>query len=111
MKFATTFVKLLNGLALVLLLTMLTVSGGLAEEVKPADAPAAVSFDAIKIEIDAVESAIDDKSVSAERLVELRQKTNELAASLRDTLNEIEPRAADAAERLKQLGPAPARDA
>ena len=111
MKFATASAKLLNGMAFLFLLTMLMASGGLAEEAKPADASAAASFDVIKTEIDAVESAIDDKSVSAERLVELRQKTNELAASLRETLQEIEPRAADAAERLKQLGPAPARDA
>ena len=86
MNFATASAKLLNGLAFLFLLTMLMASGGLAEEAKPADASAAASFDVIKTEIDAVESAIDEKSISAERLVELRQKINELDASLRESL-------------------------
>ena len=35
-------------------------------------------------------------------LAELRQKINDLAAKLRDQLDEIEPRAREAAERLKE---------
>jgi small-conductance mechanosensitive channel len=108
MKLAAAPAKLLKGLVFLLVLFTLTFSAGFAQEqaqpVAPATAP---SFDDIKTALDAAESALDDEAVTAEKLAELRQTINDLASKLRDQLGEIEPRANEAAERLKQLGPAP----
>jgi potassium-dependent mechanosensitive channel len=110
MQFATALAKLLHGLIVALLLSMLAVSGGFAEE-RTATESAPPSFDTIKNSLDEAESAIEDQAVTAEKLAELRQKINELAGVLRDRLQEIEPRAREVADRLKQLGPAPGKDA
>ena len=111
MSIATASARLLRGLAFLLLLAMLTASGGLGQEHKPADAQTAASFDDIKIALDEAEATVDDKSASGDKLLEVRQKINELGATLREKLHEIEPRAKEVADRLKQLGPAPAKDA
>jgi potassium efflux system protein len=111
MNFVTAFARLLNGFVIVLLLSMLTVSGGFAEERTTTDASSPPSFDAIKNSLDEAESTIEDQAVSAEKLAELRQKINDLAGTLREKLQEIEPRAREVADRLKQLGPAPGKDA
>ena len=48
---------------------------------------------------------------SAETLANLRQKLNAAIDALRGFVEELEPRVGEAEERLKQLGPAPAKDA
>jgi small-conductance mechanosensitive channel len=73
-------------------------------------APAALSSDQIKMALDTAEAAINDENVSSEKLVELRETISTLALALRSSCEEIEPRAREIAERLKQLGPAPPKD-
>jgi small-conductance mechanosensitive channel len=111
MKLAVAPAKWLKGLVFLLLLATLTVSAGSAQEpAQPVAAATAPSFDDIKTALDEAEATVDDEAVTAEKLAELRQTINDLASKLRDQLGEAEPRAKDAAERLKQLGAAPAKD-
>jgi potassium efflux system protein len=121
MKPATVSSKLLNRLAFFLLLAVLALAGSDPCRGQPQpqaqtqpqgqpEAPTEPSFEDIKKSLDEVEAALDDGNVSAEKLVELREKINALASTLRDNLEEIEPRAREIAERLKQLGPVPPKD-
>jgi potassium-dependent mechanosensitive channel len=75
---------------------------------EPAEEP---SFESIKMTLDEIEEAVGRDDVTQETLVELRQKLNATADTLRGKIDELEPRVNEAEERLKQLGPAPAKDA
>ena len=57
------------------------------------------------------EPAVGRDDVSAEALADLRDRLNTAADALRSKLAELAPRVHDVEERLKQLGPAPAKDA
>jgi len=69
------------------------------------------SLEQIKTTLDQIEEAAGRDDVAQEALVELRQKLNTATDALRDKIDDLEPRAREAEERLKQLGPAPAKDA
>ena len=101
-------------ISICLLSTLLVTSMGspLAEE-QPQQAATASppSFDEIRSSLDEAEKAIGREDVSADSLVELRDTINAIAAKVREQLEEIEPRAREIEERLKQLGPRPAKDA
>ena len=75
---------------------------------EPAEGP---SLEEIKTTLDQVEEAVGRDDVTQEALVELRQKLNAATDTLRDKIDDLEPRVREAEERLKQLGPAPAKDA
>jgi potassium-dependent mechanosensitive channel len=75
---------------------------------EPAEEP---SLESIKTTLDEIEEAVGREDVTQETLVELRQKLNATADTLRGKIDELEPRVNEAEERLKQLGPAPAKDA
>ena len=75
---------------------------------EPAEEP---SLESIKTTLDEIEEAVGRDDVTQETLVELRQKLNATADTLRGKIDELEPRVNEAEERLKQLGPAPAKDA
>jgi potassium-dependent mechanosensitive channel len=69
------------------------------------------SLEKAKTTLDEAEDALDDDNAGSEKLLEHRQAINALIVTLREKLEELEPSAREVAERLKQLGPAPANDA
>ncbi len=69
-----------------------------------------LSFDDVRTSLDEVEKAIGREDISAESLAELRETINGIATKLREQLDEIEPRARETDERLKQLGARPPKD-
>jgi potassium-dependent mechanosensitive channel len=75
---------------------------------EPAEPP---SLESIKTTLDEIEEAVGRDDVTQEALVELRQKLNTAADALRSKIDDLEPRVGEAEERLKQLGPPPAKDA
>ena len=64
-----------------------------------------------KTALDEIEAALGREELGADELAALRGKLNATADALRANIEDIEPRAREAEERLKQLGPAPAKDA
>jgi potassium efflux system protein len=93
-------------------LTSLSVlaGAGLAEDAR-AQSSDTTSLEEIKTSLDEIEAALDRDDITAEALAGLRQKLNSATDTLRATIDELEPRAREAEERLKQLGPAPGKDA
>jgi small-conductance mechanosensitive channel len=69
------------------------------------------SLEQIKTQLDDIEAALGRDDITAEALASLRQKLNSATDALRATIDELEPRAREVEERLKQLGPAPGKDA
>lgn len=97
--------------ALVLVLSIALLPDiGLATEA-PAPAADTTSLDQTKAALDEIEETLGREDVSAETLANLRQKLNAAIDALRGFVEELEPRVGEAEERLKQLGPAPAKDA
>ena len=97
-------------LALLSLTAMLLLAGALHEGAR-AEPSEATSIESIKTSLDEVEEAIGREDVTQEALLDLREKLNAAADALRGKLDELEPHAREVEERLKQLGPAPAKDA
>jgi potassium efflux system protein len=64
-----------------------------------------------KAALDEIEAALGREELGTDELAALRGKLNATADQLRANIEDIEPRAREAEERLKQLGPAPAKDA
>src|SRR5262249_44299767 len=75
-----------------------------------AEASETAWIDTIKDTLDEIEATIGRDDVTAEALAGTRQKLNAAMDTLRGKIDEIEPQARDAEERLKQLGPVPAKD-
>jgi potassium efflux system protein len=71
----------------------------------------ATSLETIKSSLDEIETAVGREDVSAEALADLRQRLITATDVLKDKIADLEPRVSDVEERLKQLGPAPAKDA
>jgi len=65
----------------------------------------------IKTSLDEIEAALGRDDITADALAGLREKLNSAADALRARTDELEPRAHDIEERLKQLGSAPGKDA
>jgi small-conductance mechanosensitive channel len=86
-------------------------AGVLVAAAAPAEPAAGPSLEQIKTSLDQIEQAVGRDDVTQEALVELRQKLNTAADALRDKIDDLDPRVGEAQERLKQLGPAPAKDA
>jgi small-conductance mechanosensitive channel len=78
---------------------------------RPQDATKPLAIAAAKDALDEIEQALARDDITADALAALRQKLNDTAGGLRATIDDIEPRANEAEERLKQLGPPPAKDA
>ena len=76
-----------------------------------AEASDAPSLETIKTSLDEIETAVGREDVTAETLADLRQRLNSATDILKGKIDELEPRASEVEERLKQLGPAPAKDA
>ncbi|HJX19385.1 MAG TPA: DUF3772 domain-containing protein, partial [Steroidobacteraceae bacterium] len=71
----------------------------------------ATSLEQVKTSLDEIESDIGRDDITSEALAGLKQKLNAAADALKGKIEELEPRAGEVEERLKQLGPAPAKDA
>jgi potassium-dependent mechanosensitive channel len=69
------------------------------------------SLEQIKTSLDEIEADIGRDDITSEALADLRQKLNAAADALKGKIEELEPRTREVEERLKQLGPAPAKDA
>jgi small-conductance mechanosensitive channel len=65
----------------------------------------------IKTSVDEIEAVLGREDTTAEALAQLREKLNGATDALHSGIDELEPKAHEAEERLKQLGPAPAKDA
>src|SRR5262249_3023925 len=76
-----------------------------------AEASDAPSLETIKTSLDEIETAVGREDVTAETLADLRQRLNAATDVLKGKIAGVEPRASEVEERLKQLGPAPAKDA
>jgi potassium-dependent mechanosensitive channel len=76
-----------------------------------AEASNATSLETIKTSLDEIEIAVGRDDITAETLADLRQRLNAATDTLKGKIDELEPRASEVEERLKQLGPAPAKDA
>jgi small-conductance mechanosensitive channel len=94
------------------------VAGALLVSTAAVDKPARAesseppSLETIKSSLDAVESAVDSEDATAETLASFRQTLNIAADTLRAKIDEeLQPRVSEMEQRLKQLGPAPAKDA
>ena len=71
----------------------------------------AQTVEAAKTVLEEVEAAVGREDVSSDVLASLRQSLNAAMDTVRGKIDELEPKARDVEERLKQLGPAPAKDA
>ena len=98
--------SLIRLLALWSLAAALLVAGVLPGGHARAEPAKSSSLELIKTALDQIEEAVGREDATQEALVELRQKLNAAADDLRGRVDELEPRAREAEERLKQLGPA-----
>src|SRR5215210_4806903 len=71
----------------------------------------AQTVDSAKTVLEEVEAAVGREDVSSDTLASLRQTLNAAMDTVRGKIDEFEPKARDVEERLKQLGPTPAKDA
>src|SRR5215211_214873 len=78
---------------------------------QPVSTLGAASFVAAGSALDQVEAALARADLSAQRLAELRGTLGSARDGLGAQLSELEPWLAEADARLKEIGPAPARDA
>ena len=69
------------------------------------------SLEELKKSLDEIEAAVDSEDITAETLAGFRDKLNSATDILRKKIDWLEPRAKEAEDRLKELGPAPAKDA
>ena len=69
------------------------------------------SLEDIKKSLDEIESTVDSEDITGETLAGFRDKLNSATDILRKKIDWLEPRAREAEDRLKELGPAPAKDA
>ena len=69
------------------------------------------SIEELKKSLDEIEAAVDSEDITAETLAGFRDKLNSATDILRKKIDWLEPRAKEAEDRLKELGPAPAKDA
>ena len=69
------------------------------------------TVESAKTVLEEVEAAVGREDVSSDVLASLRQSLNAAMDTVRGKIDELEPKARDVEERLKQLGPAPAKDA
>jgi len=69
------------------------------------------SLEEIKKSLDEIEAAVDSEDITGETLAGFRDKLNSSTDILRKKIDWLEPRAKEAEDRLKELGPAPAKDA
>jgi small-conductance mechanosensitive channel len=77
-----------------------------------ADVPRVLSrLDPLKRALDEIQDTLREGNPSAETLSKLRQTTITTGEALAERITRLEPRVAEAQARLKQLGPAPAKDA
>ena len=81
-----------------------------AEGSQSEPSPASV-LESIKTSVDEIEAALGREDITAEELAGVREKLNTTTDSLHTRIDELEPKAHKAEERLKQIGPAPAKDA
>jgi potassium efflux system protein len=106
---ASLLVGVLAGLQVMAVTGFATLAGAQPQDAtKP---PGAAAIAQTKAALDEIEQALSRDDITAEALAALRQKLNETADALRATIDDIEPRANEAEERLKQLGPPPGKDA
>jgi potassium efflux system protein len=69
------------------------------------------SLEDIKKSLDEIESTVDSEDITGETLAGFRDKLNSATDILRKKIDWLEPRAREAEDRLKELGPAPVKDA
>ncbi len=106
---ASLLVGVLAGLQVMAVTGFATLAGAQPQDAtKP---PGAAAIAQTKAALDEIEQALSRDDITAEALAALRQKLNDTADALRATIDDIEPRANEAEERLKQLGPPPGKDA
>ena len=86
-------------------------SGAALDKAAWAETSEPPSLESIKSSLDEIESSVGSDEITAEALAGFRQTLNTATDALRAKIDELEPRTRDAEERLKQLGPAPAKDA
>jgi len=106
MSFLPTASLLARCLGLLLMLGVYGSSSTLAQS----PTPGRDAFDGIRIELDQIEATLS-RPLQSRDLVELRRRIEPLREQANTLLGEVEPRLADAKERLTQLGPKPADDA
>jgi potassium efflux system protein len=76
-----------------------------------ADSTDTTSLEGLRTQLDEIEAALGRDDTTPEALAGLRAKLNAATDALRANIDELEPRAHEVEERLKQLGPAPGKDA
>lgn len=86
-------------------LTLALVAPAFAQQSAQAD------LDPFKRVIEEVETAAGREGLSAQTLADLRRRIISVGEELRQKIAELEPRHGEAEARVKQLGPAPAKDA
>jgi potassium-dependent mechanosensitive channel len=111
MAIRRTWLAIGRGVALLMLTSALLVAGAVPGRdawAQPAEAP---SVESLKKSLDEIEQTLGGDDITADTLAGFRQTLNSAADALRAKIEELEPRAREAQERLEQLGPAPAKDA
>ena len=96
-------------MAAAILLTALALLMPVRAEQSSADDPA--GFEAIRLLLDRMEVTLKREGLSAQTLYDLGQTLNPARDELRGQIADLEPKFAQIEERLKQLGPPPAKDA
>jgi len=96
-------------MAAAVLLTALALLMPAGAEETSADDPA--QFEAIRLLLDRMEVTLKREGLSAQTLYDLGQTLNPARDQLRERIADLEPKFAKIEERLKQLGPPPAKDA
>ncbi len=82
-----------------------------AERAAPGAAPQLAKLEPLRSQLDDVQEALRQEHLPPDTLAKLRQTTLSVAQTLAEHIAALEPRVADVQARLKQLGPAPAKDA
>jgi potassium-dependent mechanosensitive channel len=111
MAIRRTWLAIGRGFALLIVTSALLVAGAVPGRdawAQPAEAP---SVESLKKSLDEIEQTLGGDDITADTLAGFRQTLNSAADALRAKIEELEPRAREAQERLEQLGPAPAKDA
>lgn len=101
----------LRRLGVSILLALLLACFGASTPRAQSEAAEPASLESARATLDEVEAAIAREDITSDALAGLRQNLNAAIDTIRGKIGELEPKAGEIEERLKQLGPAPAKDA
>ena len=101
----------MRALARMLLFCLLAVAGVMPAGAAAGDPPDVSRIEPLKLSLDQAEAALKREDIGSAELAELRRSVGTARDALQALVDALVPQVAEADARLKQLGPAPAKDA